>query len=498
MSRLSSHLLKLLWQQARRRLERRRMLTPYELKWLQTVSRHKDYDSDAKVVPKPAYQGKVAIEALVTRRAACGGTLAVVVSAFAPPSIVDNSVRPSGMADDDLLDAAVTKAGNGGAPVRMAAGRYKRRTPWHIPTGIVIEAEAGALIEAIEGCPTGIEFAPGNHGSVRQHLPALGLFTECGLHLKGTALLNIHIASIGGCCTAVRMTSVNGSLLDNTIRFGSVFECNQACVIEALAATDVIQGNVFSGNFVTTTRSTATYDGTMCYCDGNRFEFEAVDITGDKGGGGFLSNIMRPAPRSPNPNGVSVPRTTFVIKEWAGGDGFKLDAKGGAAQLISGAFNDLIFDIRSTRRFIKENYQQSTSSLIDCDIRLHFASNRNMPFLAITREKFRSGADVGLPAFNDGQPLALDAFILEIRATDAQGLESGKTALFYTYVLFSDVYSAPWEARVVDGDVASVQVVALEDQSQVEDHRLSVVVRNSGSTAWKQERVLVRLERRMN
>lgn len=428
----------------------------------------------------------------ITRRTLMGGGAVFALAGFAHASQAIE-VSPTGNDDDDMLDSAALVAARKGVPLRMAAAGYRRRTPWRLPPGLELDADPAAVLNASAGCRTGIVIPAGN-AKGRSRLPALGLFSDCGLSIEGAALLDLEIPSIGGCGTAIRMTSANGSLLDNRIRFNAIFDCDIACALRGTKPTDVIQGNVFEGNFVTKTRSTAVYEGTMCFCDGNRFSFEAVDITSDKGGGGFLLNRMTPATSDPNPNGTSVPRATFVVREWAGGEGFAIGAVGGPAQLLGGRFNGAIFDVRGTRSFSLSNYKQPTNAIVDSEIRLNMVGNKNGPYHAISGDDIH--AATGLSSFNRGQPVALDSFIVVIEKSLLRTLRVEKSTAFFVYALFTDLYDSPWHVRAIGGAIDEIEIVACLDESDVEDHRLAIHLRSRGTAVRSDQHLQLTMARR--
>ena len=405
----------------------------------------------------------------------------------------DVLVQPTGALDDEMLDQAVLQAVRTGSPLRMRSGQYRRGTAWRLPPSLMMEAEPGASLVGANGCAIGIQIEAGDlsgHGMIA--LPALGTFTDCGLELRGCALARVDVPAIGACGTAIRMTTTGSAhaLLDNIVSFDAIYECGTACAVRGFGGNDVIQGNVLRGNFVTTTATTVLYEGFMCSCDGLCFAFEAVDITADRGGGSFIANRMRVDPTHPHPNETTVPRSTFVIRSWAGGDGFALAARGGPAQLIDGTFSELKYDIRTTREWLAENYRQPTSAVMGADIVLNRTGNVIAPFRALEVIDVRDGR--GLSRFRDGQPVAMDAFMVTIRVSAGQRQGSSQA---FVYAMFTDRYDSPWEVRAVGGDLSRVASLTAIDQSAIEDHRICVLINYLDGEPGPFE-LVARLERR--
>lgn len=179
--------------------------------------------------------------------------------------------------------------------------------------GLTIKSDSGALINGTNL----IKFSDINYPYPVQ-LPALQTYAGTAIELNGTDLAEIYVsqvncmysAALNG--TAVLFNGSEKGLLDSTVRFTQIANCNKAIEFKASGDTTTLQGNVVDGNFVTTSMYAAYYNNISGYggnpaWDGNRVTLQAYDPTTSLANGTGLFS-----------NGYLV-RNVFEVDGWMGG-----------------------------------------------------------------------------------------------------------------------------------------------------------------------------------
>lgn len=290
-------------------------------------------------------------------------------------------------------------------------------------------------------------------------LPQLHQFSSAGLVVIGTDIARFVVPQFHTCGIAVRIVATPGdtNVLDTVVEFDAIANCGCALEVSSSSGSDVIQGLIFRGNFVTETTTLFRRVGVACADDGPFIDVAAVDFTA--GGGALCDNQI---------SGHSIPRTTIRVSTWLGGAGF---TAGTPTKLFKGLWDNADIDL--------------------CDAQIFDQNNLTPDLVRSSRWKTRNGVALGaapalvplgtaLTSFNGGKMLWPSDFMAKVTLWAAIPAGSSVAASFF-HVLADGSYQR-WTATMQQG-ASGLIIEAVHDQSATVSGRVAVVLRNVSGSA---------------
>lgn len=340
-------------------------------------------------------------------------------------------------------------------------GSYYFDVPVKVSNNVNVMSGQKAAIMPYPGSGNGTAFIFGaNNYNRRFELPAISGFKQPGV---GAIIIRCDLAQIWvrqfvGCdtCFQTITDSDNNSILDLTMEFNTISGCEVAWHAHLESSSNILQGAMFKGNFVTDTTRVFKRTGVSAFDDGVIIDLNAVDITNRVAGGCFLDNQV---------SGHQMSRLTARVKSWFGGTGFSLPGNA-AAKIVSGQFVSGEMYLATVQGFTQNNISPNQWRAGVVQTMNTASSMSQVRILPLTPT---------LGEFNNGVPLSNTEFIVRIILADT--LSPGEQVAGYFWNVFADGSYPRWQAIPIEGNTR-LMLASIKDQSTIEPSRVEIAVRN--------------------
>lgn len=341
-------------------------------------------------------------------------------------------------------------------------GTYYFDVPVTVSNNVNVMSGQKAAVMPYPGSGNGTAFIFGpNNYNRRFELPAISGFTQPGV---GAVIIRCDLAQIWvrqfvGCdtCFQTITDSDNNSILDLTMEFNTISGCEVAWHAHLESSSNILQGAMFKGNFVTDTTRVFKRTGISAFDDGIMIDLNAVDITNRAAGGVFLDNQV---------SGHTISRMIVNVRSWFGGEGFSMSSSG-AAKIVSGQFNSGEMRLTTVRSFTFDNLPANQWRAGVLQTTNTAASLGQVRVLPLTPD---------LSLFNGGVPLSNTEFI--VRIILESDLPAGSEVVGYFWNVFADGSYPRWRAVPIEGNTR-LMLSRITDQSSTEIGRVLIGIRNT-------------------
>lgn len=377
------------------------------------------------------------------------------------------------------VQLAFDRSNTTGEQVYMG-GQYLFDVPVTVKNGVNVISGQRASISPYPGSNNGTAFIFDAGNSNRKfNLPAVSGFNQIGIPVAEVKcdLAHIYFRQAVNCHTLFKTVcdSENNSILDVIMEFNTVSGCEVGWEMYCGSSTNVVQGCVLKGNFLTDTTRCFKRTGVASPTDGNMVDILSVDFTPRCAGGAFIDNQV---------SGYQMPRFTARVPLWFGGDGFALTGAN-AVRIVTGQFVGGLLELSKTRDFLPESLlpnQWRSGKVLITDTTPTIGQVKDMPVTP------------GLAGFNGG--VMLSGAEVVVRLTLTSDLAAGAQAVGYFYNIFADGSYQRWDGVPIEGNTR-LMLASIKDQSSTEAGRVEVAVRNtSGATVVTGQNVIFRISRR--
>ena len=314
----------------------------------------------------------------------------------------------------------------------------------------------------------GITLTAGN--SIGQtSLPSIVGFSDHGLRVVGTSLLNLFISEIQQCGDALILETSGSAttLLDTEIRLNSISACNNAVVFVADALPNVMQGNKVYCNFIANCDKAVLFRNNGLAnpgpnWDSNQVVTQAIDPTTARTSAVMLKNECS----------YAISRFVFRVETWAGG-------LSSTAKFIEGRFGDLDAYFN-----LAQNPTTGQFSYVGSSNRVDVSTVRGRNFGPVTTKNTSNSLNnpAAQPPFNGGMPVFHNVVKLKYIPTADWDPNTQKQA--YIYHQLTDQNTNAFTVMPPDsGSLRGCTVDSVIDNSAVVPYEIQINLRNvSGVT----------------
>lgn len=361
------------------------------------------------------------------------------------------------------VQAAFDRSASTGELVYLG-GQYFFDVPVTVKNGVNVVSGQRASVSPAAGSGNGtaFDFDAGNSNR-RFELPALSGFNVAGVPAVAVRcdLAVIYVRQFVGCHTSFKTIADagNNSILDVILEFNTMSACEVAWEMHCGAASNVVQGCVLKGSFITDTTRVFKRTGVAAFDDGNIVDVYAVDFTTRCAGGAFLDNQVP---------GHAVPRMTAKVQSWFGGDAFNLTGAN-AVRVVAGQFSQGEMSLALATALNQDSVpanQWRSGEWRTMRTAATIGQSRVMPNTPV------------LASFNGGIPLSNTEFIVQLVLQS--DLAAGAQAVGYFWNVFADGSYPRWQATPIEGNTR-LMLASIKDQSSTEAGRVELAVRNIDS-----------------
>lgn len=366
----------------------------------------------------------------------------------------------AGSSDDDT--SAITQAieyAIVNSQMIYFVGRYTISQTITIPSNVSVVSRRQSVITKHTGSniQNGVVISTGNAAGAFI-LPSLTGFTGVALDVRCN-LAEIELPQILNCGTAIKIHSgsSNGArVLDTTIRFTSIGNCDIAVNFHMGDSTATMQGCGVYGNFITNTNSGVVFTGADAACDGLFLNVLAVDFT--TGGGAMLDNQRS----------STIPRFNLDVTSWFGGVGFADTVS--PTQLVRGSWSNCQFNLVGMPKITQ--HHTTSASLVACRIEIQQSSGMSNRYDCV-------GSSGTLLDFNNGDMLYHTRFYVTCNITNE--LAPGAYKKFSFWHVFADTHYPMWYMMVMLGNNQMI-VSSVNDLDSTETGKVTLTLTNISST----------------